>query len=379
MDFSCNVPYFEEEWKIERAELYTLHPIPLYHEFADATMPHNYYVNACVLYLYDESGAVGWGRCSGLVATKILPLILTGKREKYGDVYQRIFWKNRNDGYSSPSFAALGQLDTVAINLFAARKGMQTNRYLGAKQDTFKVYASGHGSSTSIKDMIKEVEEEKALGYDFYKMKVASEFGTKLDWDVERVRIMRELVGPDAKIAIDANQLWSADEAMRFLDRVLKYDIWWYEEPVHSHDLVELKKLCKMSPVKISMGESLRNSCFFRAYAEAGCGVLQGNPPLWGYWDWIKVYEICQEYGIVFSGNSSGADWLPVLGDDSVYMEYLRPNHKPTYDLMKTRAEDHGSYMKVANKPGSTFEPDWDLVKAKKLLKSIDVYYPTMG
>ena len=51
MDFSCNVPYFEEKWKIECAELYTLHPIPLYHEFADATMPHNYYVNACVLYV----------------------------------------------------------------------------------------------------------------------------------------------------------------------------------------------------------------------------------------------------------------------------------------------------------------------------------------
>ena len=34
--------------------------------------------------------------------------------------------------------------------------------------------------------MIKEVEEEKALGYDFYKMKVASEFGTKQDWDLVR-------------------------------------------------------------------------------------------------------------------------------------------------------------------------------------------------
>ena len=63
-------------------------------------------------------------------------------------------------------------------------------------------------------------------------------------------------------------------------------------------------------------------------------------------------------------------------GKTILYMEYLRPNHKPTYDLMKTKTEDHGSYMKVAAKPGSTFEPDWDIVRARKLLKSIDVYYP---
>ena len=98
---------------------------------------------------------------------------------------------------------------------------------------------------------------------------------------------------------------------------------------MHSHDLVELEKLCKMSPVRISMGESLRNSCFFKAYADAGVGVLQANPPLWGYFDWIKVYDMCKAYGIEFSGNTGGTDWFSSLDDENIYMEYLRPNGKP--------------------------------------------------
>ncbi len=376
MDFSCKIPYFDEEWKIVRAELYTLHPIPLKRPFADATMPYNDHVGGAVLYLYDESGAVGWARSGGgVLVERVLPEVLTGKRERFGDVYERIFWKRRNDGYSSPTFGALAGLDKAAINLFAARKGLQTNRYLGAERDWHRVYASAHGCLNTIEEMLEEVEEEKALGYDFYKMKIGTDFGTKLDWDVERVRIMRDAIGPDAKLAIDANQLWNADEAMRFIDRVEKYDIYWYEEPVHSHDLVELEKLCRMSPVRVSMGESLRNSCFFKAYADAGCGVLQGNGG-WGYFDWLKIYEMTKAYGIEFSANTSSADYMSALDNEDVYMEYLRPNHKPTYELMKRRPEDRDGKFFLSHEPGSTFEPDWDLIKEKKLLKSIEVFYP---
>ncbi len=376
MDFTCRIPYFDEEWKIVRAEYYVLKPIEMYHAFADATMPYNKHVEGNVLYLYDESGAVGWTRCSGPVVEKVLPHVLTGKRERFGDVYERIFWVNRNNGYSSPSFGALGKLDQAAINLFAARKGLPTHRYLGAKRNWHKVYASAHGCCLTIEEMLKEVEEEKALGYDFYKMKIASEFGTRLDWDVERIRLVRDAVGPDAKIAIDANQLWNADDAMRFIDRVEKYDIYWYEEPVHSHDLIELEKLCRMSPVRVSMGESLRNSCFFKAYADAGVGVLQANAPLWGYFDWMKVYDMTKRYGIEFSGGVGGSDWFAALDDENVYAEYLRPNGKPVYDLLKRRQEEHDGKFWLSDLPGSTCEPDWELIKEKKLLDRIEVLYP---
>ena len=376
MDFSCRIPYFDEEWKIVRAEYYILKPIEMYHAFADATMPYNKHVDGNVLYLYDESGAVGRTRCHGPILEKILPLVLTGKRERFGDVYERIFWINRNNGYSSPSFGALGKLDTAAINLFAARKGLPTHKYLGAERNWHKVYASAHGCCLTIEEMMQEVEDELALGYDFFKMKIASEFGTKLDWDVERIRLVRERVGKDAKIAIDANQLWNADEAMRFIDRVEKYNIYWYEEPVHSHDLVELEKLCRMSPVRVSMGESLRNSCFFKSYADAGVGVLQANAPLWGYFDWMKVYDMCKSYGIEFSGGVGGSDWFPALDNENVYAEYLRPNGKPVYDLLARRQEEHDGKFWLSDLPGSTAAPDWDLIKQKKLLQRIEVLYP---
>lgn len=377
MDFKCEVGYFDEEVRIERAELYHFKPIPMYHPFGDSTMiTYNSLVKGmCWLALYDESGHVGMTRCSATVATKVLPLVLSGKRERYGDVYQRIFWTNRNDGYSSPSFGALGQLDCAMLDLFSKRRGLPIHRYLGATRDWLNTYASGHGTHATIDEMVEEIEEWKRLGYNFYKIKVGTEFGTKQEWDVERVKLMRELVGPEARIAIDANQLWDAREAMRFLEKVLPYGIYWYEEPVHSHDLIELEKLCKISPVPISMGESLRNSCFFKAYADAGVGAFQANPPHWGFWDWVKVRDMAKERGIIFSANTGSLSWLPTA-DEDCYMEYLRPLHRPVYDLLAVRPDEHDGKLFLSTAPGSSIVPDWDLVRRRDLLDGVEEFYP---
>jgi L-alanine-DL-glutamate epimerase-like enolase superfamily enzyme len=346
--------------------------------FYDSTMgPFTVIKISYWMELYDEDGTVGQAPVTEYMIRNILPLVLTGKREKYRDIYNRVYWKNRNHGFSSGVYADVGKLDYMFCDILAKRNRQSLHRYLGAKRDWVNIYASGHGTNTTIQELVREAEAFKALGYKVFKMKVASHFGSDTQGDAERVRIMRETIGPGSRLAIDANQVWTAGEAMAFFDQVEKYDIYWYEEPVHSHDLEELEKITKLCPVMVSMGESMRNHYFFKAYADAGARHLQHNLQNPGFADWIKVRDLARSRGLMFS-----AGGLPMIcaylatADEGCYQEYLKPTNGPVLRYMKIKPEEKDGKFFIPQIPGSPMTPDWDRLDKDGYLDGRKYYYP---
>ena len=368
----------EETFRFTRAVITKLNPIPMDAPFYDASMgPFDTIKVQYWMELYDEDGTVGQTPASEAMMKNVLPFVLTGKRESYKTIYDRVFWQNRNNGFCSAPFGALGQLDLAMNDILAKRAGLPLHRYWGATRDWVHVYASGHGTNTSLDALVKEAEDFKALGYTVYKMKIGTDFGTRTDEDVERVRIMREVIGPEAKLAIDANQIWSAQEAMRFFERVEKYDIYWYEEPVHSHDLWELEKICKMCPVPVSMGESLRNHYFFKAYVDAGVGQLQGNMGLMGFDDWAAVRDLAKENHLMFSGGG-----LPIISafmataDEACYQEYLKPTNGPVLRYMEKKPQERDGKFYLPTTPGMPLSPDWEKLDRCQYIAGKEYLFP---
>ena len=106
---------------------------------------------------------------------------------------------------------------------------------LGAFSDTLRVYAAGgyYEDGKGLKELAKEMEGYVGEGFRAVKMKVG---GGAFATDVERVRAVREAVGPKIDLLIDANNKWNAYEAIRFGRAVEKYDPFWFEEPVEPDD-----------------------------------------------------------------------------------------------------------------------------------------------
>jgi L-fuconate dehydratase len=69
--------------------------------------------------------------------------------------------------------------------------------------------------------------EAVAEGFRQVKLKV----GADLDADIRRIALARRAVGPDVRIAIDANQLWDVDDAVAWVEALAEFDPWWVEEP----------------------------------------------------------------------------------------------------------------------------------------------------
>ena len=108
--------------------------------------------------------------------------------------------------------------------------------------------------------------EAVADGYAQIKLKV----GRDLDDDVRRLRIAREAGGPDVRIAIDANQRWDVDEAMRWIKALAPFEPWWIEEPTSPDDMLGHAAIRRaVRPVRIATGEHVQNRVMFKQLLQA--------------------------------------------------------------------------------------------------------------
>ncbi|MGV9559235.1 enolase C-terminal domain-like protein [Streptomyces sp. NPDC003401] len=112
-----------------------------------------------------------------------------------------------------------------------------------------------------------------ADGFRQIKLKV----GTDLDDDIRRCRAARAAVGPDIRIAVDANQRWDVDEAIRWTRALAEFDPYWIEEPTSPDDILGHAAVrAAVAPVKVATGEHVHNRVVFKQLLQAGAlDVLQ--------------------------------------------------------------------------------------------------------
>ena len=89
--------------------------------------------------------------------------------------------------------------------------------------------------------------------------------GKSIEDDRRRLAKVRELVGPDFKIAIDANQVWDVDTAINWVNQLQEFGLEWIEEPTHPDDVVGHARIAKeVWPTKVATGEMAANRIIFK-------------------------------------------------------------------------------------------------------------------
>ncbi|NUR68728.1 MAG: L-fuconate dehydratase [Streptomyces sp.] len=109
--------------------------------------------------------------------------------------------------------------------------------------------------------------EAVADGFRQIKLKV----GADLDDDIRRCRVARSVVGPGIRVAIDANQRWDVDEAVRWTKALAEFDPYWIEEPTSPDDILGHAAIREaVAPVKVATGEHVQNRVVFKQLLQAG-------------------------------------------------------------------------------------------------------------
>ncbi|WP_433335873.1 enolase C-terminal domain-like protein [Spirillospora sp. CA-294931] len=121
--------------------------------------------------------------------------------------------------------------------------------------------------------LVRLAREAVAEGFTQIKLKV----GADLDEDVRRLRLAREAVGPDIRIAVDANQRWDVAPAIEWMAALKPYDPYWIEEPTSPDDVLGHAAIRRgVAPVKVATGEHIANRVMVKQMLQAGAiDVLQ--------------------------------------------------------------------------------------------------------
>ncbi|MFT4566813.1 MAG: L-fuconate dehydratase [Saprospiraceae bacterium] len=125
----------------------------------------------------------------------------------------------------------------------------------------------------SDEKMRRLCREAKAEGFTHLKMKV----GSNLEDDMRRAGIIREEIGDDLYLMMDANQKWDVDEAIANMAALAKYNPWWIEEPTSPDDILGHAKIAKaVAPIKVATGEHCQNRVVFKQLIQANAiGICQ--------------------------------------------------------------------------------------------------------
>lgn len=357
-----------EVFKIVKARIRALEPTPNVIPFQDATMGPFQTFSIAILTLEDEDGVTGeapvFSSYNNILERFLWPILLHNQDLPYSGLYQQLYWSIRNEGFRGQASALLGQVDLALHDLAARRHKVPMHRYLNAKRNEVKFYGSGGGTNYSLKELETELNIFLKAGADCYKMKVGKDFGSKMKEDVERVKFVRQLIGKEIELVVDANQIWTYEQALQFIDMAGGEDLAWFEEPVHSAALDQIEKLCSSTTVVISYGESERTSRTFPALVNAGVRHLQPVPTqIGGVKEWMDVRDLARRTGARFSsgGYSLFTASLMASAHESCEVEYL-------YDIMQglekyfyIRPEWRDGKFILPESEGMGVQVDWEL------------------
>ncbi|WP_338702752.1 L-fuconate dehydratase [Streptomyces sp. Q6] len=151
----------------------------------------------------------------------------------------------------------------------------------GAAERTARLLERGYPGYTtspgwlgySDEKLTRLARQAVADGFTQIKLKV----GADLDDDIRRCRTAREAVGPDIRMAVDANQRWNVDEAIRWTRALAEFDPYWVEEPTSPDDILGHAAIrTAVTPVKVATGEHVQNRVVFKQLLQAGAlDILQ--------------------------------------------------------------------------------------------------------
>lgn len=154
-----------------------------------------------------------------------------------------------------------------AIDLLRRQRAGKPEREAHVRRAGYPAYTTSAGwlgyDDAKLRRLCTEAVD---AGWRHVKLKV----GADLDDDVRRCRIVRETIGPDRKLMVDANQRWGVDEAIAWMRHLEPFDVWWIEEPTSPDDVLGHAAIARaVAPIGVATGEHVQNRIVFKQLLQA--------------------------------------------------------------------------------------------------------------
>jgi galactonate dehydratase len=227
---------------------------------------------------------IGGTAAAGMVkdlATRIVGQDPSRIEALWSEMYDHSFWAK---GGGAIVFAAISAIEQALWDIKGKALGVPVYELLGGPmRDQIRVYANGwYGAATTPAELATAAERPLRDGYTAlkcYPLAVWDGGGLRhvtnrqvdrsfANLAFDKVRVLREAVGPDVELMLDLSGGLTTDETIRLCRRFDELDITWIEEPADPSDLGALKKISEQVAIPIALGERIYTRAGFRKILE---------------------------------------------------------------------------------------------------------------
>ena len=247
---------------------------------------------------YTYSDGYGGPAIKALLDLEIGELALGGNPLDVKSLVAKLYWEFRKIGRGGITSLAVAGFEIALWDIISKAANKPLVEILGGYRECVPVYSSAAAHrSLPVEEHIERIQGFIEKGFVGVKIKVARQNPKD---DIERVRRIREAIGPDIKLMVDANSMWDVTQAITVGRRLAEFDVFWLEEPLPDYDYEGYAKVAGALQTPIATGEKLFSYHESAEYLKRGfVSFMQTDVcRVGGITEWLRVASLADTVSI---------------------------------------------------------------------------------
>ncbi|ETX27851.1 mandelate racemase/muconate lactonizing enzyme family protein [Roseivivax isoporae] len=343
-------------------------------------------LSAVIVEVETEDGLVGHGftaiteeeAVAPIVTELIAPAIVGADALATEAIWDRLYWLLTPRGQSGYASHAIAAVDLALWDIRGRALGLPVWRLLGGARDSVPLYATCGFPFLDRDQLVASARSCVAQGFERVKMTVAAEALARRDAprdimallreDAARVRAVREAVGPDVMLFIDANCNLDPFHAAKLAEMVAEARVDLFEEPIAGNDAAAMADLRRRTGLSLSAGQNEGQAFRFRDLLSAGAvDLVQPNVAITGgITQCLKIAGLAHGFGVPIA---NGGAWpfhnmhLQAGVTNGTLVEWHLPAVALCRTLFRGLPEPEAGRLRLPDTPGLGFDLDQDAVR----------------
>ncbi len=334
-----------------------------------------------VVEIETDAGIAGIGTVGGfntaaepVITAHLAPLLIGRDPLQIEAIWDHMYHQSQQYGLRGAVIMAMSGIDLALWDILAKACNQPVYNLIGGKsKERVPVYMSLLRNNFGLAKTVERARADAADGYTAMKyfFSLGPSHGSMgFRREVEVIKEIRDAIGPDVQLMVDAHMQWDVTYAKKMIDAIARYDIAWLEEPLTADDIDGHARLVDYGPIPIAAGEHGRTRFDYQAFIDAGVDYLQPDTNrVGGYTEMLRICAlaaahsraVCPHQGWLHSYHLITAKTCCPIGEYFPQREPLTGNSL-IWGALRNEPRPVDGYITLGDGPGFGWELNEDFI-----------------